>query len=95
MIGATRGNTGNSPLHSEMEKIVVEKWCYFRRRFSNNLSNIVTNSICLLHLYREIIEFSQNFPTICIFRLNARKINGGFLNFVEKTAKIMHFLLAS
>ena len=39
------------------------------------------NSIFLMNFYQKISKFSQNFPTICIFRPNARKITAGFLNF--------------
>ena len=39
------------------------------------------NSIFLMNFYRKISKFSQNFPTICIFRPKARKINAGFLKF--------------
>ena len=35
-------------------------------------------------------KFSQNFPTICIFRPNAQKINALFVKFFKKYAKIMH-----
>ena len=33
----------------------------------------------------------QNFPTICVFRPNARKINAEFIKFIAKYVKIMHF----
>ena len=36
------------------------------------------NSIFLVNFYQAISKPSQNFPTICIFRPNARKINAGF-----------------
>ena len=39
------------------------------------------NAIFLLKFYQEISTFSENFPTICIFRTNARKIYAGFLKF--------------
>ena len=39
------------------------------------------NSIFLMNFYKRISNFSQNFPTICIFRPNARKSNAGFLKF--------------
>ena len=45
------------------------------------------NSIFLMNFYQKISTFSQIFPTICIFRPNARKINAGFLNFVENRLK--------
>ena len=36
------------------------------------------NSIFLMNLYQKISKFSQNFPTMCNFRPNPRKINAGF-----------------
>ena len=36
-------------------------------------------------------NLSQNFPTICVFRPKARKINAWFVKIFEKYAKIMHF----
>ena len=43
-----------------------------------------------MNFYQKISKFSQNFPTICVFPPNARKINAWFVNFFEKHAKI-HF----
>ena len=39
------------------------------------------NSIFLMNFYQKISEFSHNFPTICIFRPDALKINAGFVKF--------------
>ena len=39
------------------------------------------NSIFLMKFYQKMSKFSQNFPTICIFRPNAQKINAEFLKF--------------
>ena len=39
------------------------------------------NSIFLMNFYQIISKFSQNFPTICVFRLNDRKFNAEFLKF--------------
>ena len=36
------------------------------------------NSIFLMNFYQKISNFSQNFPTTCIIRPNARKISAGF-----------------
>ena len=52
---------------------------------------LVKNSIFLLHFHHKFSKFSQNFPIICVFRPNARKINPLIVNFFEKYAKIMHF----
>ena len=50
---------------------------------ATNFPKIDKNSIFLMNVYQKIPKFSQNFPTICIFRPNARKINFGFLKFCE------------
>ena len=47
-----------------------------------------------MNVYQKISELSKNFPTICIFRPNARKSNAGFLKFVENRL-INAFLLFS
>ena len=39
----------------------------------------------------KVSKVSQNFPTICVFRPNARRIDAGLVNFFEKYAKIMDF----
>ena len=52
---------------------------------------IVKNSIFLLNVYLKFSNISQNFPTICGFRPNARKSNAWFVKFFEKYAKIMRF----
>ena len=51
---------------------------------------IVKNSIFLLNYYQKFSKISQNFPTTCDFRPNARKINA-FLKFFEKYPKTMDF----
>ena len=57
---------------------------------------IVKNSIFQLNFYQKFSKISQNFPTIRVFRPNARKIkNAWFVKFFEKYAKIMHYLLFS
>ena len=45
---------------------------------ATTLPKIDKNSIFLMNLYQKISKFSQNFPTICIFRPNVRKINAEF-----------------
>ena len=37
------------------------------------------------------MKISQNFPNLCVFRPNARKISAWFVKYFEKYAKIMHF----
>ena len=53
------------------------------------------NSIFLLNFYQKISEFSQTFPTICIFRPKTRNINAGYFKILLRIANIMHFLLFS
>ena len=43
--------------------------------------NIDKNSNFRMNFYQKISKFSQNFPTICIFRPNVRKINPGIFKF--------------
>ena len=46
----------------------------------------------IIHFLMKIFKrFSQNFPTICVFRPNAKKLPHGLLKFFFKNAKIMHF----
>ena len=65
-----------------MGKIVAENGVidedYF---FATTFPKIVKNSIFLLNLYQQFSKFSQNFPNICVFRPNARKVNSGFKTF--------------
>ena len=48
---------------------------------------IVKNSIFLLNFYQKLSKISQNFPTIRVFRPNARKINAWFVKFFENMLK--------
>ena len=41
----------------------------------------IDNSIFLMYFDQEISKFSQNYPTICIFRPNSRKNKAGILKF--------------
>ena len=66
----------------EIVKIVVENDVISEGSiFSTTFPKIDKNSIFLMNFYQKISKFSQNFPTICICRPNARKINDGFLKF--------------
>ena len=56
-----------------------------------NFHKIDKNSIFLLNFHQKIPKFSQNFPTICSFRPNARKINAWVVKYFETYAKIMDF----
>ena len=58
---------------------------------SKKYPKIIKSSIFLLNFHQKSSKFSQNFPTICVFRPNARKLNAWFVNFFEKDAKIIHF----
>ena len=87
LIGAARGrgNIGNVP-PSQNGTNCWRKLMLFRKALflATTFPKIVKSSIFLLLFY-------QNFPTICVFRPNARKINAWFVKFLEKYAKIMHF----
>ena len=88
-IGAARGNTGKVP--APMEKIVAEKWCYFRLHyFSNYLPKLVKNSIFLLNFYQKLRKLSH-YSHHCVVRPNARKMIAWFVKSFERYAKIMHF----
>ena len=41
--------------------------------------------------FQNFRKFSQNVPTICVFRPNAQKLNPLFVKYFEKYARIMHF----
>ena len=58
---------------------------------ATTFSKIDKISIFLKNFYLKISKFSQNFPTICIFRPNLWRINDGFLIILLRIAKIMHF----
>ena len=45
----------------------------------------------LLNFYQKFSKFSQYFPTIFVFRPNARKSNAWFVKFFWKYAQVMHF----
>ena len=76
------GNTGNVP-PPEMEKNCCRKMMVFPKALflATTFPKIDKNSIFLLKICQTSSKFSQNFPPICIFRSNARKINAGFLKF--------------
>ena len=52
---------------------------------------LAKNLIFLLNFYHKFSKFSQNFPTICVFRPNARKGNAWFVKFIWKYSQLMHF----
>ena len=52
----------------------------FRKKIKNKNKKI-KNSIFLRNFHQKISKFSQNFPTICVFRPNAQKINAWFVKF--------------
>ena len=51
---------------------------------------IIEKLFFLLRFLPKFSKFSQNFPTICVFRPNAQKRNAEFVNLFEKSAKIIH-----
>ena len=75
--GAPRGNTKNVP-PPEIEKCCRKMMLFPKALFlATAFPKIDKNQIFLKNFYRGISKFSQNFPTICIFRPNARRINAG------------------
>ena len=52
---------------------------------------LAKNLIFLFNFYQKFSKFSQNFPTICVFRPNPRKSNAWFVKFFWKYAQVMHF----
>ena len=60
-----------------------------------NPKSCCRNSIFLLKYHQKISKVSQNFPTICVFRPKARKINASFVKFFEIYAKRLHFTQCS
>ena len=82
VIGAARGGTqGTFPPRNW--KNCCRKMMLFPKALflATTFPKIDKNSIFLVHFYQKISKISQNFPTICIFRPNARKINAEFLKF--------------
>ena len=57
-----------------------------------DLQKYLLNNAFFANFLRYLLKYSQNYPTICVFSPNARKINAWFVNFFEKWAKIIHFL---
>ena len=82
--GVGRGKVGNpSPRNRKnwCRKMVLFPKALF---LVTNLKNKNKNSIFLKKFHQKISTFSQNFPTICVFRPNAQKINAGFVKFSVK-----------
>ena len=80
--GAGRGGTGKVPPPPKLKKLCRKIMLFPKALFlATTFPKIDINSIFLVNFYQRISKFSQNFPIICIFRPNARKINDGFLKF--------------
>ena len=89
------GTQGTSP-PPKLEKCCRKMRLFPKARFlATSFPKIDKNSNFLTNFYQKISKFSQNFPTICIFRPNARKINAVFLKFCWEYAKIMIFAIFS
>ena len=86
-IGAWKGggNTGRFP-PLKSEKIVVETLF-----IATTFPDLVGKSIFLLVSSKIFKIFLKFFPTICVFRPNARKFNAWFLKNLAIYAKIMNF----
>ena len=72
--------------HRERSRPEIEKNCCRKMMLfpmalvlATTFPKIDKNAIFLMNFHQKISEFSQNFPTTCIFRPNQRKINAGFL----------------
>ena len=89
--GEARGRENSLP--QKLKKKCFRKMVSFPKALFlvTNFPKIVKNSIFLLKFYQKLSKFSQNFPTICVFRPNALNINGGFVKFFKTLAKIMRF----
>ena len=75
------GTEGTSP--PEIEKNCCIEMLLFPKAIflATTFQKIAKNSIFLMNFYQTISKLSQNFPIICIFRPNERKINAQFLKF--------------
>ena len=73
----------------EMEKNCCRKMIFFSKDLllATTFQKIVKNSIFLLKFYQKLSKISQNFPTIRVFRPNARNINSWFVKFFETFRK--------
>ena len=77
VIGAWKGgNTGTFPppeigKNSCRNLLLFSKALYLAKTFPE----LIEKSFFLLSFLPQFSKFSQNFPTICVFRPNAQKIN--------------------
>ena len=65
-----------------------------RENLPDTSLNLLKNNLksCIFRNFlKKIAKKFSKFPTNCVFRPNARKINAWFVKFFEKYAKIMHF----
>ena len=78
--GAPHGRSQGEIPPPERGKIVVENGVISEGSiFSNNFSKNNLKFYFLIEFLSKIFKISQNFPTICVFRPNARKINALFV----------------
>ena len=75
---------GRGCLTREIEKIVVEEWCYFPELYKP------TKAFEDLR-FENFRKFSQNFQRIVFFVQSRKKLTNDLLNSFEKYAKLMHF----
>ena len=92
--GRSKRESGNPPPPKKSRKELLKKnggisdGAIFRNKFSKNK---IKHYKPFNFSVEFSTKFSQNFPTICVFRPIARKINAWFANIFEKYVKIMHF----
>ena len=86
-----RGTQGTSPPRNR--KNCCRKMVLFPKALflATTFPKLAKHLIFLLNFYQNFSKFSQNFPTICVFRPNARKSNEWFVKFFWKYAQVMHF----
>ena len=87
--GRSQGEGGKSPPPKPNKLLwkngVISEGSIFSNKFYKIKINI-KNSIFSITFSSKIAKFSQNFPTICVCRPNAQKINAQFVNLIEKYA---------
>ena len=71
--GRSQGEWGKSPPPKPKNGGVISEGSIFSNKFSKKNKKIQ-------FFYRIFIQKFQNFPTICVFRPNAQKVNAWFVN---------------
>ena len=81
--GRSQGERGEIPPPKPKKLLqkngVISESSIFSNKFSKKNKKRIKNSIFLQNFHQKISKFSQNFPTIWVFRPNAQKINAWFV----------------